>query len=430
MATMTEPAMPVRTSATIGAAYTLFLLFLANVLNIADRTLLGIVTDPVKAELGLNDTQMGIVSGIAFVLFNLIGGIFIARWVDRKNRKWILIAGIALWSAATAGSGMAQGFFSLGVSRILVGVGEATAFPVAISMLADLYDAPRRPRAISIFQSSIFVGVVFGAVVAGVLASAMGWRAMFLICGLAGFVLIALILVTMREPERGLQDGETKAPPSDVPMLASLAILARTRGFVALCFGAATASMATAALPTWAPAFLLRSHDVPLAAVGAIIGPAVGLGGVTGTIVAGILATRMIRSRGEDRAALLVPVFALPLAAPALLLFILSPSLPVAMTGAAAMNFLLASAMGPCIATAVAIVPMHVRALSSAVLLVAMGLLGAALSPLIVGVVSDWLQPQMGQDSLRYGLAAMAPTPILAMILLWIAYRQTHKEPQ
>src|SRR3954466_6987012 len=108
------------------SGYTLLLLALANFLNVADRSLLGIVVDPVKQELGLSDTQMSIVSGSAFVLFNLVVGIFIARWVDRGNRKLILTLGIALWSGATALTGLAQGFYSLGMTRVLVGVGEAT----------------------------------------------------------------------------------------------------------------------------------------------------------------------------------------------------------------------------------------------------------------------------------------------------------------
>ena len=120
------------------AGYSLLLLFLANVLNVADRALLGIVVDPVKADLGLTDTQISIVSGTAFVLFNLIVGIWIARWVDRGNRKWILILGIALWSAATALTGLAQGFYSLAATRILVGVGEADRAKILGINAADL----------------------------------------------------------------------------------------------------------------------------------------------------------------------------------------------------------------------------------------------------------------------------------------------------
>lgn len=410
-------AAPVR-----GAGYTLFLLFLANFLNVADRALLGIVVDPVKADLHLTDTQMSIVSGTAFVLFNLLVGIFIARWVDHGNRKRILVLGIALWSGATALTGLAQGFWSLGLTRILVGVGEATAFPVAISMISDLFSSPRRPRAISIFQASTFVGLVIGSILAGVLAAAHGWRAMFLICGLSGFVLVALMLATMSEPER------TRAPvdgtSQDGNLLRAIGHLVRLPGFVALSLGMAFAGMAVAALPTWAPAFLLRSHGVPLAAVGALIGPAVGLGGISGTIASGMLASHLVRKRGAEVHALLVPLIAIPLAAPFFLIFVFAPTLTLAMSSAAVMNFLLASAMGPCIAVAIGIAPTRMRAVSSTLMLLASGIIGGAIAPVIVGGVSDMLAPEFHSDSLRYGLATMAPTPIIAGILVWLAYKR------
>ena len=247
-----------------GARYTLFLLFLANLFNVADRALLGIVVDPVKADLALSDTQMSIVSGFAFVTFNLVVGVFIAHWVDHGNRKRILTLGIALWSAATALTGLAQGFTSLTLARILVGVGEATAFPVAYSMIADLFAAPRRPRAVAIFQASTFVGLIAGSILAGVIAAAHGWRMMFVTCGLAGFALVALQLVTMREPLR-VEDGAVFDSRIEGGIGRSILHLARLPGFLALSLGTAFATMVGGVLPAWAPAFFLRSHDVPLA---------------------------------------------------------------------------------------------------------------------------------------------------------------------
>jgi MFS family permease len=405
-----------------GAGYTLLILFLANFLNVADRTLLGIVVDPVKADLGLNDTQMSLVSGTAFVLFNLLVGIFIARWVDYGNRKRILLLGVALWSGATALTGLAQGLWTLGLTRILVGVGEATAFPVAISMISDLFTAPRRPRAISTFQASTFVGLVIGAVLAGVLAAAHGWRAMFLICGLSGFALVLLMLVTMREPDRV---RDISVGPLDNHLLHAIGHLVRLPGFVALSLGMAFAGMAVAVLPIWAPAFLLRSHGVPLAAVGALIGPAVGLGGISGTILSGILASHLARKHDGEVYGLLVPLIAVPLALPFFLGFILAPSLIVAMSSAAIMNFLLASAMGPCIAVAIGMSPVRMRAVSSTLMLLASGIVGGAIAPVIVGAVSDMLAPDMGSQALRYGLVTMAPTPLIAGLLLWCAFAKT-----
>lgn len=404
-----------------GATYTLFLMFLANFLNIADRTLLGIVVEPVKAELHLSDTEISLVSGTAFVLFNLLVGLFIARWVDRGNRKLILILGVALWSGATALTGLAQGFWSLGLTRILVGVGEATAFPVAISMISDLFTAPRRPRAIAIFQASTFVGLVVGAVLAGMLAAAHGWRTMFLACGLSGFLLVALMLVSLREPDR-TQDATGDA--QDKNLLAAITHINRIPGFVLLSLAMALAGMCVSVLPTWAPAFLLRSHGVPLVAVGALIGPAVGLGGICGTIASGILASHLARKHGSEVYGLMVPLIAIPLAAPCFLVFILAPSLTVAMSGAALMNFLLSSAMAPCTAVAVGSVPVRMRAISSTLLMLASGIIGGAIAPVIVGAISDATAQQFGSDALRVGLAAMAPTPVIAGLFLWLAYRR------
>jgi MFS family permease len=411
--------------------YCLFLLFLANLLNVADRALLGIVVDPVKADLGLSDAQISIVSGLAFVLFNLVVGIWIARWVDRGNRKWILILGIVLWSAATAMTGLAQGFASLAVTRMLVGVGEATAFPVAISMIADLFAPARRPRAIGIFQSSIFVGVVLGSIGAGVLAAAHGWRAMFVICGSVGLLLALAMALTMREPARGQfdQPGSPSAPaPAD--MLAGLLHLLRLPGFALLSLGTGIGSMAGGVLPVWAPTFLLRSHGVALADVGALIGPAVGIGGVTGTIASGLLASRFAARRGSEVDGLIVPLIAMPLAVPFFLLYCFAPSLVVTMVAAAVMNFLLSSGTGPCIAAAIALSPPHTRALSSTLMLASSGIIGAAFAPLIVGLLSDALAPSYGAESLRYAMATITFTPPLAALILWAAYRRTRSDRQ
>lgn len=423
MATVSErgEAAPARGST---PAYSLFLLFMANLLNVADRALLGIVVDPVKADLHLSDTEISLVSGTAFVLFNLLVGIFIARWVDRGNRTRILILGIALWSAATALTGMAQGFASLAATRILVGVGEATAFPVAISMIADLFIAPRRPRAIGIFQSSVFVGVVLGSIAAGVLAAAYGWRMMFVICGVAGLALVLLMLATMREPPRG-EDGEAPhARPIGADLRSSVVHLVRIPGFTLLSIGVGIGSMVGAVLPVWAPTFLLRSHGVALAEVGALIGPAVGIGGVTGTIASGMLASHLAAKRGSEVHGVLVPLFAMPLAVPFYLIFCFAPSLVVTMTAAAIMNFLLSSGMGPCIAAAARMAPPSMRAVSSTLMLAASGIIGGALAPLIVGIISDRLAPTASGESLRYGIAAMAITPLLSWLILWRAYRR------
>lgn len=408
----------------LSAGGTLLLLFLANVLNYADRALLGVVVDPVKHDLALSDTEISIVSGAVFTIFNLVMGLYIARWVDVGNRKRILLLGITLWTAATALTGAAQDFWTLAVCRIMVGVGEATCFPVAISMLADLYARDRRPRAFAIFQSSVFLGIVAGSILAGVLAAAHGWRAMFAICGIAGVALLVLIGVTMREPARTNDTPVEGQAPAPEELGRALRHLMHVPGFAMLCLGVGISAMPISILPIWAPTFLMRSHDVPLASVGALIGLPVGIGGVAGTVLAGILASAICRRRGGERHGLLVPIAALPLAAPLYVGFLLLAPLPAVVTCVFFMNFLLSSVLGPGVAAAVGIAPTRMRAVASTLVLVATGVLGSALAPTIVGVASDALAPELGAESLRYAMAIMAGFPVLAAILLWVAYRQ------
>jgi hypothetical protein len=151
-------------------------------------------------------------------------------------------------------------------------VGEATAFPVAISMIADLFAPARRPRSIGIYQSSVFVGVVLGSILAGVLAAAYGWRVMFVICGLSGFVIVVLVLLTMREPVRGLHDTGQPAQLVETNLSTRLAHLFSIPGFGLMALGLGIGAIPGGVLPAWAPTFLLRSHGVALANVGALIG--------------------------------------------------------------------------------------------------------------------------------------------------------------
>ncbi|KQS03783.1 MFS transporter [Sphingomonas sp. Leaf357] len=411
------------------AAYGLTLLFLANMLNYADRSLLGIVVEPIRKELLLNDTQISIVSGFAFSLFYLIAGIAIARWVDRGNRRLILALGVALWSAATAATGLAQGFVSLALCRMLIGVGEATVFPVALSLLADLYPGPRLSRSVSIFQASGGVGIMAGAVLAGLLAASFGWRATFGLFGVVGALVVLLIAFTMRPTPRTAAHGPKElenggVPPEDGRLLPAVRAILTVPGFAWLAFGYAVSNMMLACLPTWAPAFLLRSHGVELAHIGAVVGPPAVIGGLAGTILSGIFSSRLIARSGNRRAGLIVPIVALPLAVPAFALFLFAPSLPVVMIGIGVMNFMLSSSLGPCVALAVSLVSPNRRGLTSTIMLIVQTIIAFALAPLIVGAASDAFRPSYGEEALRHGLTLMLVTPLLASLLLWIARRR------
>lgn len=412
------------------AKTTLLALFLANTLSWGDRALLGVVVDPVKRDLLLTDTQMSLLNGAIFIAFNLFAGLAIAHWVDRGNRKLILLTGVAIWSAATALIGAASGFASLAAALVLVGIGEATVFPVALSMIGDLRAPARRPGAVAFFHSGTFVGLIGGSILAGVLASVHGWRWMFVACGIGGFVLLLAMMAMVRDPARRSDDIQLDPAGGIDGAGRALAHVLRTPGFVALSLAIGFLSTIGAVLGTWGPAFLQRSHGVPLAQVGAVIGPTVGFGGIAGTVIGGMIANRLIARRGSERAGLLVPLIATPLATPFLALFVLAPTTGGAMVATGLMTFLVSLGIPPCFALGSSIVGARTRALASTLMLFAAGVIGNALAPFVVGVVSDALVPHYGVDSLRYGLATMIVTPLVATAFLLLAYRQSRAVPR
>ncbi len=418
---MTSPDTAPRTTR-VGA--TLFALFLANTLSWGDRALLGVVVDPIKRDLLLSDTQMSLLSGAIFIAFNLIAGVAISHWVDRGNRKLILLVGVAVWSFATALIGAATGFASLAIALILVGVGEATVFPVALSMIGDLRAPAERPRAVAMFQAGTFVGLVGGSILAGVLAAAHGWRWMFVVCGASGIVLLVAMMIAVRDPVRRADDMALDAMPADGDARGAIRRVLATPGFVPLSLGIGFLGTVGAVLGAWGPAFLQRSHHVPLAEVGAVIGPAVGISGIAGTIIGGVMATMLVRRRNSERAGLLVPLIATPIATPFLILFVFAPTLGGAMAATAIMTFLISLGVAPCFALGSGVVGHRVRALASTLMLFAFGLIGSGMGPFVVGVVSDALEPGYGIESLRYALATMIVTPAIATLLLLLAYRR------
>ena len=245
---------------------------------------------------------------------------------------------------------------------------------------------------------------------------------MFEIFGVAGIGLVLLIALTMKPVERVATAGSTPQPDGGFVVALRTIMAVPGIGWLALGYGAS--NMMLACLPVWAPAFLLRSHNVQLAEVGALVGPPAVIGGIAGGVLAGIVATRLIQRSGNRWAGLIVPIIALPLAAPAFALFLFAPSLPLVLLGIATMNFLLASSLGPCVALAVSMVAGTQRGVTSTLMLIVQNLMAFAMGPLLIGIVSDALAPTYGGESLRYALALMLAAPLAASLMLWLARRR------
>ncbi|MEL1251168.1 MFS transporter [Aurantiacibacter gilvus] len=407
------------------AIYTVFVLFIANVFNLVDRSILGVLLEEVRVDLGLSDTQMSVVSGLAFALVHLAAGILVSRWVDYRSRKWILAVGVMVWSLATVATGLSTSFATLFLARMMTGIGEAAVFPVAMSMIADLFDVNRRPKAVSAFHLSNGVGIILGTVLAGIMAAAFGWRYVFIIFGSLGAIPLLLAL-TLREPVRGAQDRSRVSGTAE-NLHQALATVWRLPGFGFLVTGFGFASMAFAVLPIWVPTFLARSHQVDIADLGLVLAPPVGLGGVLGIVISGVVASRLVERSGRAVDGLKVPLIALPIAPLFFLLFLASPTLVPALVALGLGNFFLSAAMGPSLAYAISLTPTGVRAVGANLMLVSQGLLGGTLGPLVVGMVSDGLGASLGVESLRYALGVLVIAPIIAPCLLWLAFKANRR---
>jgi MFS family permease len=290
-----SPALPVLAApsaprnASAGAAGTLGLLFLVYVFNYLDRSLIFILFQPIKAELALTELQLALLGSTSFVLFYTTLGLPFGRLAERASRTRMIAGGLALWSAASALTGAMHDFPSLFCCRVLVGVGEATLGPAALSLLSDLFPPRQRATVSAAFSAGIPVGAGAALLCGGLLAARYGWRQAFFACGLPGVALAALVL-TLREPVRGGSERPVAAP--DEPGWAALHALLRTPALPATVAGYAFFAVASNALSMWVPTLLVRVHGLPLAQAGLRCGLIATAAGLVGVLAGGALADR------------------------------------------------------------------------------------------------------------------------------------------
>src|ERR1700692_4226244 len=207
------PGIPSGAAASLAyRSYVLVVLVIVYTFNFIDRQIVGILAVPIKAELHLSDSQLGLMGGLAFALFYTLLGIPIARLADRVSRTGIMTVALALWSLMTAVCGLTQSFAQLFLARVGVGVGEAGGVAPAYSLICDYFPTTERARALSVYSFGIPIGAALGIVLGGFITSVMSWRMAFFIVGLAGLLATPLLKFTVREPKRGALDPARGAP--------------------------------------------------------------------------------------------------------------------------------------------------------------------------------------------------------------------------
>jgi predicted MFS family arabinose efflux permease len=391
------------------ARYGLALLTALSFFNYLDRMVMAVLVEPIKRDLHLSDTQMGLVAGFAFALLYALAGLPIARLADRSSRVKLVSACLVVWSAMTALTGFARSFLELFAARMAVGIGEAGCVPASHSLLGDLFPPRHRALAIGIFQAGGLVGMSFGLALAGWLAQTYGWRTALMVSGFAGIPLALLMILTMREPVR-------TGPPVDASesTLAATAILFRRRAFVHLVIGLSVGAFATYGMSQWISAFYVRSHGLTLAAVGLWGGIAGGGGGIAGAIAGGAAMTRL-RER-DARWEQWFPMMTYALSGPVYAAGFLVASSQLAFVLQFVATFIAASGGAVALASLQSFAEPHRRATAVAIMLMLSSLIGLGAGPTAVGMISDLLAPATGSDSLRYALA------LSTVILLWAAF--------
>ena len=391
--------------------YALGLLTAVYVVNFVDRQVLSMLQESIKRDLGISDLQLGLLTGTAFGIFYATLGIPIARLADRMSRKWVIAVCLTIWSGMTALCGTAAGFMTLLVYRVGVGVGEAGGSPPSHSMISDYFPPERRATALGVFSLGVPLGILVGFMAGGWLDDFFGWRRAFIVVGLPGVLLAAVVAFTLREPPRGLSEGiqttDTPAPTAGQVF----AYLWRLKSFRHVALGSALYAFVGYSSTNWVPPFLIRSHGMEVSTVGTALALIIGIGGGLGIYLGGYITDRLTERNPLN--AVRVPMWAVALAFPPGFIVFLAEDTTIALAAFVAPAFLGLMYQAPAFAVTQSLATPKMRATASAVLLFIINIIGLAMGPPITGALSDFLEPRFGDDALRYALL------IVSAGLLW-----------
>jgi predicted MFS family arabinose efflux permease len=385
--------------------YVIAILTIGGVLNIADRLILSILLEDIKAEFAFTDTQIGL--------------------ADRKSRKTIIALSIATWSLMTAICGAATGFWSLFIARMGVGVGESGSGPAGLSLLSDYFRKHELGRAMGVTTLGATIGTATGLMVGGYFADLLGWRMAFVALGIPGVVLAIIVYLTVKEPVRGrFYPDAVPAPPSAnwrdarASWLVTLASLLHNRLYVAVTLAYAFMIVIGYGFATWLASIMLRKFDVSTADVGFYLGLAFILGGIPGPILGGWLTDRLVRFNPKWRAWL--PAIATLLCLPIYYLCLTSTSFWwfLGIFSLGYLTFLVAQP--PTLSLLQLAVKPGERAMAVAIAMLFNNLIGQALGGFLIGFASTNLAANLGTMSLSYAVLAVSTCFGIPAALLYV----------
>jgi MFS family permease len=419
---MTAAAMPGGTTSPRYRYLVVTILAIVYTFNFMDRQIMSILAEPIRKDLGLSDTQLGMLTGLAFALFYTTFGIALAWLADRVVRVRIMAAACAVWSLFTVACGMAQNFTQLALARVVVGIGEAGGSPPSYSLISDYFPPKERGVGLAIYSLGVPIGSMIGAALGGAVAAAYGWRTAFVVVGLPGILMALVMLALVREPKRGGLDpliaGATSHDPAP-PLMVAVAGFFANRTLVLTAVSSGLSAFVGYAMLNWNPPFLIRVKGMSLGEVAAYYSLVLGITGMIGTFGAGWLVDRL--SLKDRRWYAWVPAIAFTLTLPALAGLIWAPTWQIALLFLAVPALLNNMYLAPALTVVQNAVPPARRTMSGAILLFILNLVGLGGGPVYVGMISDHAKAEYGERSLVIGFLALFPIIVLTIIAHLVA---------
>lgn len=398
--------------------YVLGTLTLVCTLSFLDRGLILLLLQPIKEDLHLSDTQLGFVTGIAFGLFYATLGVPIARWADRGNRATITTIAIGLWGVTVMACLFVTNFVQLVFARIAAAVGESGSMPPTYSLVGDYFTGPaERTRAMAIYWLASPLAGLFSFGVGGWLNELYGWRATFFLMGIPGLLIAVLVKLTIAEPR--VHRRRARMPEQQLPRMADvLATLWHQRSCRHLSLAIVLLWTMGLGLGPWYAAFMMRSHGMGTAELGVWFGVIFGFSGTVGILLGSYVAGRWFAN--NERGQMRVSAMMIASLVPCYVLFLLLPDKHHALIAMVPLQLVFAFFFGPTFALMQRLVIDEMRATALALVMLLANLIGMGLGPQIVGILSDFLMPSLGGDSLRYAMLTMS------LVALWAAYHFWH----
>jgi MFS family permease len=395
--------------------YALAVLTAVYVLNFLDRTLIYVLFTPIKKEMAFSDLQLALLGTTSFVIFYTLLGIPFGRLADRVSRKMLIGIGLAVWSLFSGLTGFADSFWTLFLCRVMVGVGEATLGPAALSLLSDFFPPRMRATAMSVYSSGIAIGGGLAFFLGGWIGQTHGWRTAFYFLGFPGLLLAVLVFLLREQPRGRTETAATMAAGGDWRQLF------RSAPLLFLCIGYALIGLASNNMSVWLSAFFVRVHGISLATIGAAAGALSLVVGIPAMVLGGYFSDRVGRMLRGGRMAFTAGTAVASTVLWIVLLF--AHNLPLVVAANVVLYALAILWVGPATADVTEIAGPRLRGLAIGIFFSTVNLVAYGIGAPLIGKLSDVLGVAGNPQQMRFSLLVCPIACALGALLLWLGGR-------